>query len=107
MRKPEGNFPNCLKPHIRGEVISIREAMKIAGRSESTIRNWCNQRGIGRRIVGGKWDISRVALAMLLDSDASALRAYLAGDRTSEHVQVYFDRYGISSTGPFMGGSDE
>jgi hypothetical protein len=96
MRQPEGNFPNCLKPHIRGEVISIKEAMEIAGRSESTIRNWSNQRGIGRRIAGGKWDVSRVALAMLLDSDDLALKAYLAGDRTSERVQAYFDRYGVT-----------
>jgi hypothetical protein len=96
MRQPEDNFPNCLRPHIRGEVISIKQATEIAGRSESTIRNWSNQRGIGRRIAGGKWDISRVALAMLLDGDDLALRAYLAGDRASERVHTYFDRCGVS-----------
>jgi hypothetical protein len=96
MRKPEGNFPNCLKPHIRGEVITIKEATDIAGRSESTIRNWINQRGIGRRIAGGKWDISRVALTMLLDGDDFALKAYLTGDRTSERVKIYFDRCGVT-----------
>jgi hypothetical protein len=95
MRKPEGNFPNCLRPHIQEEAISLKKATEIAGRSESTIRNWSNERGIGRRIAGGKWDISRVALAMLLDSDDLALRAYLAGDRSSERVKSYFDRYGI------------
>jgi hypothetical protein len=85
-----------LRPCIRGEVITIKEATDIAGRSESTTRNWSNQRGIGRRIAVGKWDISRVALAMLLDEDDLALKAYLMGDRTSERVKTYFDRYGIS-----------
>lgn len=95
MRQPEGNFPNCLRPHIRGEAISVKKATEIAGRSESTIRNWSNQRGIGRRIAGGKWDISRVALAMLLDGDQSALKLYLAGDRTNERVTSYFHRCGV------------
>jgi hypothetical protein len=96
MMAPEGNFPNCLKPHIRGEAISLKEAAEIAGRSESTIRNWCNQRGIGRRIAGGKWDVSRIALAMLLDGDGGALAAYLSGERLSVSVKPYFDRYGVS-----------
>ncbi len=96
MIAPEGNFPNCLKPHIRGEAISAKAAATIAGRSESTIRNWCNQRGIGRRIAGGKWDVSRVALAMLLDGDAAALAAYLSGERQAQQVKVYFDRSGIA-----------
>lgn len=95
MMRPEGNFPSCLKPHIRGEAISPREAAEIAGRSESTIRNWCNRDGVGRRIAGGKWDVSRVALAMLLDGDAEALSAYLSGDRHGELVKSYFDRCGV------------
>lgn len=97
MMAPEGNFPNCLKPHIRGEAISLKEAAQIAGRSESTIRNWCNRRGIGRRIAGGKWDVSRIALAMLLDGDDVALAAYLSGERLSASVKLYFDRYGVST----------
>jgi hypothetical protein len=76
--------------------MSVREAVEIAGRSESTIRNWSNQKGIGRRIAGGKWDISRVALTMLLDGDEPALKLYLTGDRTSERVKSYFDRCGVS-----------
>jgi hypothetical protein len=95
MRPPEGNFPNCLKPHIRGEAIALKEAAQIAGRSESTIRNWCNQRGIGRRIAGGKWDVSRVALAMLLDGDTDSLADYLAGERQAQTVKTYFDRCGV------------
>ena len=96
MMPTEGNFQNCLKPHIRGEAISLKEAAQIAGRSESTIRSWCNQRGVGRRIAGGKWDVSRIALAMLLDGDEEALGAYLSGERLSALVKPYFDRYGVS-----------
>jgi hypothetical protein len=39
--------------------------------------------------------VSRVALAMFLDDDASALRAYLAGDRESGLVMSYFRRAGL------------
>jgi hypothetical protein len=95
MRKPEGNFPNCLKPFIREEVVSMKEAAVIARVSESTIRKWCNEKGIGRRIAGGKWNISRVALQMVLEEETLALKAYLTGDRTSECVKTYFDRFGI------------
>ena len=34
--------------------------------------------------------VSRVALAMFLDGDIKALRAYHAGDRESELVTLYF-----------------
>ena len=69
---------------------------ELALRSESTIRKWCNEKGIGRRIAGGKWDISRVALQMVLENDEIiALKAHLTGDRASECVKTYFDRYGI------------
>jgi hypothetical protein len=53
---------------------------------------WCIQRGLGRRVRGGKWVVSKVALAMHLDGDASTLAAYLAGDRSGPAVKAYFDR---------------
>jgi hypothetical protein len=59
MRKPEGNFPNCLKPHIRGEVITIREATDIAGRSESTRRSYA------RRVCRSWHGMRRVWAAIL------------------------------------------
>jgi hypothetical protein len=95
VRPPESNFPNCLKPHFKGEAISLTDAAEIAGRSLSTVRGWCNQYGIGRRIVGGKWDVSRVALGMLMDDERAALKVYLSGERQNELVKNYFDRYGI------------
>jgi hypothetical protein len=45
------------------EAVSLRQASKIAGRSESTMRTLCHRYHIGRRI-GGIWAVSRVALQM-------------------------------------------
>jgi hypothetical protein len=39
--------------------------------------------------------VSRVALAMHLDGDREALKAYLAGDRESPLVTNYFQRFGL------------
>lgn len=50
---------------------------------------------MGRRIGGGTWSVSKVALAMFLDGDQRALRAYHAGDRTSELIAGYFERSGL------------
>jgi hypothetical protein len=38
------------------------------------------------------WSVSKVALAMFLDGDLKALRAYHAGDRTSDLVAPFFRR---------------
>jgi hypothetical protein len=84
-----------LSPFDKRECISLKEAADIAGRSESTMRNWCDEYGLGRRIGGGPWSVSRVALAMHLDGDRKALRAYHAGDRTSDLVAPYFERAGL------------
>ena len=82
--------PMILVPFNRRETISLREAAKVAGRCESTVRGWCGAYDIGRRIGNGPWQVSRVALAMFLDGAEDALRAYLAGDRTGELVEGYF-----------------
>ena len=73
-----------------------KDAASIAGKSESTMRGWCDEHGLGRRIGGGTWSVSKVALAMFLDGDMKALRAYHAGDRTGELVAAYFRRAGIA-----------
>jgi hypothetical protein len=70
-----------LIPFDRCEALSLRETVKIAGKSETTIRTWCGQYDLGRRLGNGPWQVSRVALAMFLDGDADALRTYLGGDR--------------------------
>ena len=85
-----GRRPLVLVPYDRREAMSLREAAKIAGRCESTVRGWCGMFDLGRRIGNGPWQVSRVALAMFLDGADSALRAYLAGDRTGPLVEPYF-----------------
>ena len=59
--------------------MTLRDAARLAGKSEGTVRKWCQQHDIGRRVAGGPWCVYRVALAMLLDGNADALAAYLAG----------------------------
>ncbi|MGJ0454170.1 MAG: hypothetical protein ACR65T_13225 [Methylocystis sp.] len=90
------DYPQVLIPYDKREAITLRQAALLAGRSESTLRNWCQTHYIGRRVAGGPWMVSRPALQMFLDDDARALRAYLAGDRESELVISYFRRAGLS-----------
>src|SRR4051812_38458228 len=82
----------CLRPFDRREAMTTKEAADLADRSESTIRTWATVYGIGRRIAGGPFSISRVALAMLLDGNQAALDDYLRGDRTGPRVAPYFER---------------
>jgi hypothetical protein len=70
-------------PFDRRECIYLKDAAAMA------------EHGLGRRIGGGTWAVSKVALAMFLDGDLRALRAYHAGDRTSELVVSYFRRPGL------------
>jgi hypothetical protein len=84
-----------LVPFDKREGISLGEAAKRAGKSESTMRCWCVDHGLGRRVGGGTWMVSKVALAMFLDHDLKALKAYHAGDRTSALVESYFKREGL------------
>jgi hypothetical protein len=86
--------PHVLIPFDLKEALAISEAAAIAGRSTVTVRTWAANFDLGRP-VGGRWMISRVALAMYLDSDRKALRAYLSGDRESEIVVHYFRRFGL------------
>jgi hypothetical protein len=88
---------SILTPFDLREAMSLKQAANVAGKSESTLRAWCSRFGIGRRIGGGSWAVSKPALAMLLDGDFSALRAYHSGDRTSEIVADYFSRFGLSA----------
>ncbi len=69
--------PQVLIPFHRSEAIPIAEAARISGRSVRTLREWCARFDIGRRI-SGQWAVSKVALAMHLDGDKTALKAYLA-----------------------------
>jgi hypothetical protein len=81
-----------LSPFDKRECLTLKEAAEVANKSESTMRVWCESAGLGRRIGGGAWSVSKVALAMFLDGDMTALRAYHAGDRTGPRVILYFQR---------------
>lgn len=87
--------PQILVPYDPREALSIAEAAKVTQRSQTTVKKWCALYFIGRRIVGGPWEVSLVALAMLLDGNQPALRAYLAGDRTGPLVADYFSAAGL------------
>ncbi|CAO4195256.1 hypothetical protein [Methylorubrum extorquens] len=91
----EAGNGRCLIPFDRREGITTAEAAARANRTERTIRMWCRDHDIGRRVAGGPWMVSRVALAMHLNDDAAALRIYLAGDRISTAVGAYFAAEGL------------
>lgn len=95
MKAPEPAHLKVLTPYDPREGISLAAAAKRAGKSETTIRNWCPQHGLGRRVGGGVWVVSQVALAMFLDRDGQALAAYVSGDRSSLLVKQYFNRGGV------------
>jgi hypothetical protein len=90
-------WPKVLVPYDRREAIDLRTAASMAGRSETTVRTWCGVHDIGRRVANGPWQVSRVALAMFLDGDGDALRAYLAGARDGPLVAPYFARAGLGA----------
>jgi hypothetical protein len=86
--------PHVLIPFDLDEAVTVAQAAQIAGRRPVTVREWAANYDIGRRVCG-RWMVSRVALAMHLDNDRNALKAYLAGDRESETVTGYFRRFGL------------
>lgn len=95
MKASEAAHLKVLTPYDPREGISLAAAAKRAGKSETTIRNWCPQHGLGRRVGGGVWVVSQVALAMFLDGDEASLAAYHAGDHSSSRVAQYFHRFGL------------
>jgi hypothetical protein len=84
-----------LRPFDPAEAISIAEAAERAGKASRTVREWCALHQIGRKIAG-RWNVSQVALDMLLEGDHGSLEAYLSGDRTTDRVRLYFARRGIA-----------
>jgi hypothetical protein len=86
--------PHVLIPFDLDEAVTVAQAARIAGRTIVTVRAWAANFDLGRP-VGGRWMISRVALAMFLESDRLALAAYLSGDRESRLVVSYFARFGL------------
>jgi hypothetical protein len=86
----------ALIPFNVEESVTIEQAASTSGKTPRTMRRWCIEHGIGRRI-GGTWRVSKVALAMLLEGDHEALAAYRDdGVRAQfEPVARYFRRAGL------------
>ena len=93
---PPADRPQVLIPFDLAEALTIQQAANVAGRSVVTLRTWAALHDLGRP-VAARWMISRVALAMFLDGDREALRAYLAGDRSSALVIGYFQRFALAT----------
>jgi hypothetical protein len=88
-----------LTPYDHEEVLTLAEAAHRARKTAGTIRNWCEGKGLGRRI-GGTWGVSKIALEMYLDGDVAALDLYLSGDRDTACVVSYFNRFGLKPRKP-------
>jgi hypothetical protein len=59
VRPPVGGLRRILQPFDKRECISLKESSGIVGKSESTMRAWVEEHGLGRRIGGGTWSVSR------------------------------------------------
>jgi hypothetical protein len=95
MSEADTDDRKILSPFDKRECLTLRQAAAIAGKSGSTLRVWCEGYGLGRRVGGGTWCVSKVALAMHLDGNRKALRAYHAGNRSDPNVVYYFEREGL------------
>ena len=84
-----------LVPFAKEECLSIRQASSEAGVSGQSIRNWCDQYGLGRKI-GAQLKVSKVALRMFLNGDKNALAMYHRGDRSSGVVKHYYACEGLA-----------
>jgi hypothetical protein len=95
----ETGTSHTLNPFTLEERISVKDAEEIAKVTDRTIRNWCVRYGIGRRIAGGRWAVSKVALHMLLDGDLKALAVYRDNGlrRSYERVAKYYQRCGLAN----------
>jgi hypothetical protein len=86
-----------LVPFDPREAMEVSAAARFVNKSNGTIRGWCENYALGRKI-GGVWHVSRVALLMFLDGDTAALVAYHGGAAASnEAVMRYYARAGLSA----------
>jgi hypothetical protein len=88
-----GDRTSVLVPYNPLEALTVKKAAELAGKSPSTLRTWCEKHRISRKIAEGNWQVSWIALQMLLESNEEALTAYNTGDRTSPRVADYLKRF--------------
>ncbi|MDP9572678.1 UNVERIFIED_ORG: hypothetical protein J2W66_003171 [Agrobacterium larrymoorei] len=82
----------------RDEIINLKTAVHMTGRSEKTIRNWCKDFGIGvQSAPGAPLDISAPALEMVRHGDMVALEKLREGARSHPRVRRVFDHLGLTN----------
>lgn len=80
------------------EIINLKMAVHLTGRSEKTIRQWCKEFGIGvQSAPGGPLEISAPALEMVRHGDFTALERLRDGKRDHPRVKRVFDHLGLNS----------
>lgn len=80
------------------EIINLKMAVHITGRSEKTIRNWCKEFRIGvQSAPGAPLEISAPALEMVRHGDMIALEKLRDGQRDHPRVKRVFDHLGLSN----------
>jgi hypothetical protein len=100
MRPPEKPIFIVLALYNPKEGMTLRQAVVRSGKSETTVRNWCVNRGIGRRVAGSTRVVSEPALEMPLDDDHAALKAYHSGDPSAASpVRLYYERTKVPYAG--------
>src|SRR5665213_3359634 len=95
MSEADTSERKIINPFNKRECLSLKEAAGKTGKSRSTMIAWCDKHVLGRQIVGSTWSVSKVALAIKLDGDLEALKAYHAGNRSDPRVAAYFIREGL------------
>ncbi|TKV76740.1 hypothetical protein [Rhizobium sp. AU243] len=80
----------------KDEIINLKVAVHVTGRSEKTIRGWCKEFGIGAQpCAGSPLEISAPALEMVKHGDVRALELLRQGQRNHPRVKRVFDFLGI------------
>lgn len=80
----------------RDEVINLKMAVHVTGRSEKTIRHWCRDFAIGvQPCPGSPLEISAPALEMVRHGDIIALDLLRRGERNHPRVRRVFDHLGL------------
>lgn len=80
----------------RDEIINIKTAVHVTGRSDKTIRTWCHEFGIGvQPCPGAPLEISAPALEMVRHGDIAALELLREGKREHPRVKRVFEHLGI------------
>jgi hypothetical protein len=60
MNSSDDTALQILIPFDAREAMTLRRAALRANKSESTMRSWCIERGLGRRVGDGPWNVSRI-----------------------------------------------